>query len=52
MNERIEPGRIHHPDSCGPCADCREALGDYARAEQEALMRAFWRTVNVVPVRR
>jgi hypothetical protein len=26
----IEEGTVHHPGTCGPCDDCREALADYA----------------------
>ncbi len=44
-----------HPDECGPCAECAEALEDYRRmasrsvAELELRDRvAYWRTVPTI----
>ena len=44
-----------HPEDCGPCPDCAEALKDYERmatsmaADHERRdVAAYWRTVHVV----
>jgi hypothetical protein len=48
---------IHHPRTCGPCDDCREALRDYAtipayaeqlpkRSQEERDEAAFWERLS------
>lgn len=48
----IEQPPVHHPDTCGPCEDCAEALEDYGALVAErrrpsgglslAERRAYW----------
>ena len=38
----------HHPATCSPCPDCREALQDYARLKALLDERAYLRTLTLV----
>ena len=40
--------KLHHPNTCGPCRDCAEALADSAKLKALLDERAYLRTIELV----